>query len=276
MNRRRAFKWVLLPLVAISLTVPAMAILGIGDIVFDPTNYEEAIQQLIQLEQQYAKLVQTYEQIRAQYDQMVFMAKQVPVNMAARYRAAATPWRYSSATNTYGTTAGWTNGVNTGADVANGYAQATQPLDQYGGAFGQIPSEQQNRLRTAYGTVELTDGANLEGLETIGRMRGNASAVERAIQFLETDSLSSDPNMNTEIAVLNKINAANLISVRNTQDSNKLLVALAEQQILDAKRKRDSETQAINDHIRFVSEGQAAITSQAANASSAMLAWRMP
>ena len=76
--------------------------------------------------------------------------------------------------------------------------------------------------------------------------------------------------------MLNKINAANIVNVRNTQDSNKLLVALAEQQILDAKRQRDSEAQAINNHIRFVSEGQAAISAQAAGASDAMLAWRMP
>ena len=30
--------------------------------------------------------------------------------------------------------------------------------------------------------------------------------------------------MNTEIAVLNKINAANIVALRNTQDTNKLLV----------------------------------------------------
>ena len=82
--------------------------------------------------------------------------------------------------------------------------------------------------------------------------------------------------MNTEIAVLNKINAADLIAVRNTQDTNKLLVALAEEQIIDAKRKRDAEAQAINNHIRFAVEGKAVMAAQAAGASEAMLAWRMP
>jgi hypothetical protein len=82
--------------------------------------------------------------------------------------------------------------------------------------------------------------------------------------------------MNTEIAVLNKINAANLITVRNTQDSNKLLVALAENQIIEAKRKRDAEAQAINTHIRFMADARAAMAAQATDASSAMLAWRMP
>ena len=82
--------------------------------------------------------------------------------------------------------------------------------------------------------------------------------------------------MNTEIAVLNKINAANVIAIRGTQDTNQILVTLAEQQIVDAKRKRDAEAQAINDHVRFVSEGKAMMAAQAAGASSAMLAWRMP
>ena len=82
--------------------------------------------------------------------------------------------------------------------------------------------------------------------------------------------------MNTEIAVLNKINAANVIAIRGSQDTNKLLVALAEAQVVDSKRKRDAEAQAINNHIRFMAEGKAAMAAQAAGASAAMLAWRMP
>jgi len=124
--------------------------------------------------------------------------------------------------------------------------------------------------------VELTDGANVTGIETLGQMRANAAQVEMAIQNLEADSLSSSPNMNTEIAVLNKINAAGVIALRNTQDTNKLLATLAEEQIIEAKRQRDAEAQAFNNHIQFMSQGQAAMAAQAAGASQAMLAWRMP
>jgi hypothetical protein len=255
---------------------PAFAILGIGDIVWDPTNYGELVQQLLQMEQQYNQLVQTYQMIQNQYNQMLYMAQRVPVNMTTRYRALVTPWHTSSATNTYGTTAGWVTGINTGVGVNAGYSNATQALQQYGGALSNIPADQVDRIKTTYATVELTDGANLHGMETVGRLRANAPAVETAIQGLEDDSLSANPAMNTEIAVLNKINAGNVISVRTGQDANKVLVTLAEQQIIEAKRKRDAEAQAINDHIRFMSEGKSVMTSQAANASSAMLAWRMP
>jgi len=228
------------------------------------------------MQQQYAQLVQSYEMLRNQYNQLLWMAQQVPVDMASRYRALLTPWLNSAATNTYGTTGGWTSGINFGQDVATGYSQATEPLGAYGSALSNIPSDQLQRVKTNYGSVELTDGANLSAIQTIGRLRANAPGVESAIQGLEDDSLSSDPEMNTEIAVLNKINAANLITVRNTQDSNKLLVALAEQQILDAKERRDAEARAINEHIQFMADAKAVMSAQGAGASQAMLDWRMP
>jgi hypothetical protein len=269
-------KIALFAVIGLAIAVPAWAIFGLGDVVFDPTNFEEAVQSLLQLEQQYAQLVQTYQMIKSQYNQMVWMAQQDPVNMALRYGAPATLWTPSSAANTYGSTGGWVTGINTGQGVADGYAGATQTLGTYGGAFGQIPADHLDRVKTSYATVELTDGANLAAMQTLGQLRANAPAVETAIQNLESDSLSSDPDMNTEIAVLNKLNAADLISVRNSQDTNKLLAALAEQQILQAKRQRDAEAQAFNDHIRFIANGQAVMAAQAAGASDAMLAWRMP
>jgi hypothetical protein len=261
---------------ALLIVHPAFAIFGLGDIVFDPSVYAEAIEQVLQLEREYAQLVSTYQMIQNQYEHLKWMAQRVPVDMALRYRMVVTPWQGSSASDTYGTTTGWISGINTGFDVSAAYDNAVQRLATYGDAFSQIPSGQQSRIKTDYGTVELADGTNLAAMQTIGRLRGSASGVEATIQNLEADSLSADPNMNTEIAVLNKINAANLIQVHSSQDTNKLLVALAEEQLLDAKRTRDAEARAINNDIRFRTEGKAILDAQIAGASDAMLAWRMP
>ncbi len=263
-------------LVLLACAVPALAILGLGDIVYDPSNFEEAVQQLAEMERHYAQLVQTYRMIENQYEHMQRMAQQVPVNMAARYKALATPWTLPAATNTSGTAGGWTEPVDTGMNVGDGCLAAIHRLEQFGSAIGGLPVDQQSRIKSGYATVELTDGANLAALRTIGALRSNAAAVEAAIGNLESDSLSSDPAMNTEIAVLNKINAAHLIGVRSEQDTNKLLAALTEERLIDAKRQRDAEAQAFNEHIRFVTDAKAVMAAQAQNASSAMLAWRMP
>jgi len=48
-------------------SVPALAIFGFGDIVFDPSSYGELVSQLSQLEKQYSELVSTYEMVTNQY-----------------------------------------------------------------------------------------------------------------------------------------------------------------------------------------------------------------
>ena len=276
MKSKRTKAIAVIAVLALVFASPARAILGLGDVVFDPTNYAQAIKTFIQLQQQYAQLIQIYQQTYQQYQQLLWMGKFLPASVKARYRAMVTPWKNPTASNTYGTTAGWMNAITAGTGVQDGYSGAIERLDSYGSVLGNIPSDQLDRIKTSYGTVELTDGANLVGIETLGRLRANAPAVERAIQALEDDSLSADPNLNTEAAILNKVNAASLIGLRSAQDTNQLLASLAEEQILAAKRTRDAEAQAIHQHVRFMAEGKAVLASQAADASQAMLAWRMP
>jgi len=273
MNKQRIISC-LLTLVA--ATSAAWAVFGIGDIVYDPVAVANLVRQFHQMEQEYVQLVATYETVRGQYNQMIFMAKMVPTELRGRYRTLATPWRNSAATDTYGSIASWTAAVNSGIGVQDGYQLATQQLNAYGAAFSKIPTEQLDRVKANYATVELTDGANQNTIDLLGRLRANAPQVAVAIKNLETDTLSSDPNLNSEIAVLNKINAANLVALRNGQDTNQLLVALAEGQLVDAKRKRDAEANAINEHIRFVGEEQEILRAQTGDPSARMLAYRMP
>jgi len=262
--------------VAVVTATVAYGQLGLGTIVYDPTNFGKLAEQLTQMEQQYSQLVQTYAKVNAQYNQMLFMAQMVPGGRMGSYRALITPWSNSTATNTYGTTGGWIVAINKGSGVSGGYQQAIHPMGAYGDALSNVPADQVARVKTSYATVELADGANQNGIDLLGRVRANSPQVERAIQGLEDDSLSSDPNLNTEVSVLNKINAANLVSVRNTQDTNKLLVALTEQQIIEAKRKRDAEAAAINSHIRFMAEEQSVLNAQKGDPSARMMAYRMP
>jgi len=272
-NKRKIISSLLLLITATSV---AFAILGVGDVVYDPAAVANLVRQFHQMEQEYLQLVATYQTVRSQYSQMIFMAKMVPAELRGRYRTLATPWRNSTVTDTYGTTASWTTAINSGLGVQDGYQRATQQLNAYGAAFSNIPSEQLDRVKTNYATVELTDGANQSTMDLLGRLRANAPQVAIAIKNLETDTLSSDPNLNSEIAVLNKINAANLVALRNGQDTNQLLVALAEEQLVDAKRKRDAEANAINEHIRFVGEEHEILRAQSGDPSARMLAYHMP
>jgi hypothetical protein len=222
-----------------------------GGIVYDPTNYSNALLRYFQLQQHLIQLRQSYMQLVAQYNLAVQMARNIQ-NMPARYRATFSPWRGATAHNTYGNTGTWINGINSGQVpvVSAGYAQATTQLLPYNAQVLAVmtPAELE-RVKAQYASVELADGANLTSMATVGAIRNNSPALETRIANLEQDSLSGDANLNGEVAVLNKINAASVMMLRTVQDSNKLLASLLEQQTIIAKQQREAAANSINADI---------------------------
>ncbi len=253
---------------------PALAIFGIGDIVFDPSAYGQLVEQLTQLQQQYTQLVKTYDMVTSQYKQMVLNAKWIASK--ARWRAMLTPWTHPTATNTYGTTGGWISAANSGSAALSGYVQAVTKLNTYASVWGAIGSSQQQNIGRNYAGIELSDGATVNGLEQLGRLRGNAGAVETAINTLETDSLSDSPDLNTEVGVLNKINAAGIIGVRNSQDTNKLLAAILDHEMVEAKARRDAQAQSINNDIALRQIAPAVNAQHLAGATTVLTTYRLP
>ena len=228
----------------------ASAQFGFG-IVYDPTNYANAVLRYGQLVQQLNQLRQTYAQIVARYNLALRMAQNLQ-NMPARYRAQFSNWRDVVAPNTYGNTATWVTGMNTGSAgaVNAGYQQATVPLLRYNSQeLSGMTSDELNRVKSQYASVELTDGANVTSIAAIGAIRNDAQNIENQINNLEQDSLSNNPNLNTEIGVLNKINAANVLMLRTLQDSNKLLLSLLEQNVIAAKQQREETANSINAEV---------------------------
>jgi hypothetical protein len=220
-----------------------------GGVVYDPTNYANALKRYFQLQQQLVQLKNSYSQLVAQYNLAVQMAKNIQ-NMPARYRAVFSQWRNGTALNTFGNTSGWMAGINSGTGTG-GYQQATTQLLPYSSDhLSGMNADELSRVKSQYASVELSDGANTTAMATIGSIRGNAQSVQTQIANLEQDSLSSDPNLNTEVSVLNKINAAGVLTLRTLQDSNKLLASLVEQQTILAKQQRESTTNAINADIQ--------------------------
>jgi hypothetical protein len=220
-----------------------------GGVVYDPTNYSNAVLRYQQLQQQLLQLQKTYAQIATAYNLALQMSRNLH-NMPARYRAQFSIWRNATAQNTYGNTSGWINGANSGQSVFDGYQRSTTELGLYDPAvLSGMRGDELSRVKSQYASVELTDGANANALMTLGAIRGNAAVLEARINNLEQDSLSDEANLNSEVEVLNKINATNVLTLRSIQDSNKLLASLLEQQAIAAKQQRETTTNAINTEI---------------------------
>lgn len=223
-----------------------------GGIVYDPTNFHNAVLRYYQLRLQLTQLQQTYGQIVNQYNLAVQMAKNLQ-NMPARYRATFSQWRnLTTVPNVYQNTGEWVGGVNSGVPsmVGSGYQQATEALGQHSSQeIGGMSAAELQRATANYASVELADGTNTNAMTTIGNIRANAQPIQSQIANLESDSFSSDPALNSEVGVLNKINAANVLVLRTLQDSNNLRLASLEQQVVQSKRERDTEATLINTDI---------------------------
>lgn len=223
----------------------------LGGIVYDPTNYSNAVLRYAQLEQHLVELRNSYAELVTQYNLALQMSRSL-ANMPARYGAQFSSWRNTSAPDAYGNTSTWVYGVNSGLlpSVRAGYEQATTELLPYRQSqLSQMNGDELSRVRSQYATVELADGANTTAIGTIGAIRGDVPGIETQINHLEQDSLSSAPSLNTEVAVLNKINAAGVLILQTLQDSNKLLASLLEEQTILAKQQREITANTINADI---------------------------
>jgi len=236
-------------LAVVVLAVPAFAGLfgidfgGGGDIVFDPSVFGQAVLVV-------SELVKSYEELKALYELELANLRIVPVNMASRYRTFGASWYgLRLPFDRFGNLSSWIQVVNSGGSGLGAYDAASITLQAYGSLYSQLSPEEQRRVASAYATAELADGSNSHSMETVGMLRGNASAVDQSIRNLEIDSLSLDPAMNTEIAVLNKINAASMASLRSSRDTNRVLLSTLEQLVVESKRKRDAEVSGIDDAI---------------------------
>jgi hypothetical protein len=220
------------------------------------------------------QITATYNRVTQQYNQMLTNAKYLSTLNA--YRMAVTPWQGMTATNTYGNTGQWIAAVNNGLNTFSAWNTAGLPRMAYGVAMANVPAGQAQRVQTNFATMELQNGAANSAMQTIGAIRLHGSVNDGTLLTLENDSLSSDPNFNTELAVLNKINVANMVAARQTGDTNKLLASVSEAQLVDMKAKSDMVAAAVSQDVTFRTYGDRAMTAQHADYSAAMMSYRLP
>lgn len=225
------------------LSTPAIALFGAGDIVHDPISYANALVML-------AQLVRSYEELEAQLELELKMAKTLPFDMLRRYQVPSIKWSpLALPSDQFGNLRPWLDAVNGVASPLSAYYGASVDLYPYGPSFSKLSKREQQKIQSRYATTELADGVNIRGMETLGLLQSNAAIAEKSLQMLEMDSLSRDPALNTEIGVLNKINATSLGAFRTSRDTNRALESLLQQSVVESKARRDAEAAEINNQV---------------------------
>jgi hypothetical protein len=221
--------------------------------VFDVTNYANAVHEYEQLQQMYTTANQTRDQIIQAYNLAHYMS-QMPQNLYQRYKAQFATWSNLNAPNTYGNTSAWVSALNTGLPQQSlaGYLAAIVQVNPYpASGFGQLDTATQSTIQNQYATSDLAQGMTTGALTTLGQIRSHSESLNQQISNLEADSYSGDPTQQSEMAVLGKLNAANVLQLHSLQDTNQLLAAGIQQQMIAQKQAIDTQNRVLNQAIYF-------------------------
>ncbi len=234
-------------IISVAIVLAASAIssyaqLGSG-IVFDPKNFNDAIQrhaeqikqtqqmlqQLRQLQQMYALYQQQFNLLNAEYQQL----KSLP----NRYRYTFANWQQFVAGNQYGNTSNWANGTATGDSnaIQNGFRNllpTIQPVDVTASPQAQQDWHQQ------YGLIQLQDASLMTGMKTVGDLRNNMQQNARVLAQLEADATSADPTLQSSKALQQKTLIALLLMIHTMQDTNRALTSSIDLQVQTLAQER--------------------------------------
>src|SRR5215813_4770192 len=150
-------------ILAVLLLIPIVSEAQLGSgIVYDPTNYHNAILRYQQLQQHLAELQKNVAKVTAQLN-LALQMSQYTRNMRARYLAAFSQWRAFTSGDAYGNTTRWIAAVNGAGpqSVSSAYRDAIVPfvaLNQK--VLNSIDPADALHLRSVGASLQLLDGAN--------------------------------------------------------------------------------------------------------------------
>jgi hypothetical protein len=244
------------------LAVPARGQL----VVHDPGNLGQAI--LIA-----ERTLREYQELLAQYETIVRMSR--GLGSMDGYRVPSVPmpshdvgrWEYGRP---------WLQGLNTGDATGAAYGQTTRRVERPLGALQQLQPAARRAVENAYATVEIADSVAQMGGHQIALIRGYSRELQRAIDALEGDVLSRQPEYHEMTAILDKVAAGALIGRRQDVATNQLLSHTLEQFLVRSKRLRDTEAATMNMRLGAMRGGPVAGTSMVRGAADDLRTWRQP
>ena len=206
-----------------------------GGITFDPTVNSSVLGSKVAEVAQAVKVVENGQQQIQQWKD----AMQMWSNPRG-YLLQFPGWRQLTLLrDTYGHATAWQQAANQGGTVISAYNYATTPIVA-NPDYGTMAPDQQWRLAARYASLNLRDGSSLTSLGQIGDLRASIAAIENQIANLQSDSLTTDSGLSSQLQVAQKTNAAALATAQITSDQEKIALSNLEMQLIAATEHRNA------------------------------------
>lgn len=178
--------------------------------------------------------------------------------------------------DTYGSNGGWINkldAVNRGISAVDTYINHVERMtypSPYIGIAGL------DRLQNRLSAIELGDSGNARMIGIISDLRYNEANTQVKIANLREDSFDESDTRNTTTAVLQKTNAATLLSLQLLSDQNQLISSELQRKLASDTADRDEEVRAANLRIWAFSNAAPFAAGEAANTTAGLNSLDVP
>jgi hypothetical protein len=231
-------------------------------VVYDPTNYFQALTR--------------YAQLLEQYRFWVAQARRLPLNLALRYRLPAVRWStYANAATTPYAEA-MLSALNIGDPTGGLYNVSVDRLDTLDDLIAAVPVDLRPRLRLLYGSLQFGDSVAKAAINQVGVTRTNGPFALSTIQNMEDDAVATSDDFHTQVALLDKINGATMLSLRLSETATQLELHILEQFLVQNKRTRNAEAEMMDAHVFQWRYGATYGRDLFSRTAAALDSWRQP
>jgi hypothetical protein len=231
-------------------------------VVYDPTNYFQALTR--------------YAQLLEQYRFWVAQARRLPVDLASRYRLVPVRWTTHDSGRIYPYAESILSALNTGEPTGGLYDVSVDRLDTLDDLIASVPVELRPRLRLLYGSLQFDDSVAKKAINQVGVTRTNGPFALNTIQNMEDDAVASADEFHTQAALLNKINGATVLALRLNETASQLQLHILEQLLVGNKRSRDAEAEMMDAHLFQWRYGAAYGRDLFSRTAASLDSWRQP
>ena len=213
------------------VATPSFALFGIGDVVFDPTNYVELITQA----------TTAYNHLKA------FQANVTHFSMKQQWVTAQNQLEHVPFKNVFGETSGMDTALTTNNAPAANAAWQNATVQMSNGATTYLASQNPGSTsRSQLAMVEAMDASSPQCINAVGAYRAAVAANSQAENSLQSAQTDDTDDTNSEVQQLNLVNAAQAQQLVEMKQQGMLHACLAQQMAIANMQERNAAADDLN------------------------------
>ena len=223
--------------------IPSFAVLGLGDLVYDPTSFAELVTQA----------TTAYNQLKTMKASLQHFSLK---NVWATVETQMTP---TNVRNRFGETSGMTTALTTDSAASSSTAWSMSNVQVSGSTAAYLQGQQvgNSAQLSQLAMIEASDSISPDCMTAVGQYRAARTASATANADLAQQQLDTSDSTNSEVEQLNLLNASEAQRMTEVQAQGVLHACLASQMTVANMQQRNAAADDLNT-AAFVKQQQAA------------------